>query len=79
MFPKGVIYQGVDDQPKFFRGESGANDSIIPTLDNLLEVTALLPKNPLTEILKDFRRYRPQNHQEWLSYLEKRASDLKVR
>lgn len=30
MFPKGVIYEGVEDnQPLFFRGESGANDSIV--------------------------------------------------
>jgi len=36
MFPNGVIYEGVSDTPFFLRGESGANDSIIPTLDNLL-------------------------------------------
>lgn len=30
MFPKGVIYEGVEDNhPLFFRGESGANDSIV--------------------------------------------------
>ena len=62
MFPEGVIYRGVDVEPRFYRGESGANDSIIPTIDNLLEVTKLLPQNPLTDILKDFRRYRPPNH-----------------
>lgn len=39
MFPKGVVYEGVSDEPFFLRGESGANDSIIPTLDNLLQVT----------------------------------------
>lgn len=36
MFPNGVLYEGVSDKPYFLRGESGANDSIIPTLDNLL-------------------------------------------
>jgi len=40
MFPNGVVYRGVDDQKRFYRGESGANDSIIPTLDNLFEVTS---------------------------------------
>ena len=31
MFPKGVIYEGCyNNKPQFFRGESGANDSIIP-------------------------------------------------
>ena len=39
MFPNGVVYKGEDDdKPMFFRGESGANDSIIPLLDSLLEI-----------------------------------------
>lgn len=59
MFPKGVVYEGVSEEPTFYRGESGANDSIIPTCDNLFELTSLMPSNPLTEILKDFRTYRP--------------------
>ena len=30
MFPNGVIYDGVEDnKPLYFRGESGANDSIV--------------------------------------------------
>ncbi|CAG8806307.1 20902_t:CDS:2, partial [Dentiscutata erythropus] len=29
--------------------ESGANDSMIPCMDNLLQITSKLPKNPLTE------------------------------
>jgi indoleamine 2,3-dioxygenase len=30
MFPNGVIYDGVEDnKPLHFRGESGANDSIV--------------------------------------------------
>lgn len=36
MFPNGVIYEGVSRLPFSLRGESGANDSIIPALDNLL-------------------------------------------
>ena len=35
MFPKGVVYEGVDETPRYYRGESGANDSIVPTHDNL--------------------------------------------
>lgn len=26
MFPNGVVYEGVSDEPTWFRGESGAND-----------------------------------------------------
>jgi indoleamine 2,3-dioxygenase len=29
MFPKGVLYEGVSEEPMFFRGESGANDSMV--------------------------------------------------
>ena len=30
MFPDGVVYAGVgDEKPTYFRGESGANDSLV--------------------------------------------------
>lgn len=70
MFPDGVAYEGVGedgvelavDAPASttrlsFRGESGANDSMIPLMDNFLEIP--MPDTPLTQILKDFRQYRP--------------------
>ena len=51
MFPRGVVYQGHNnEEPMSFRGESGANDSIIPLLDAPLEIP--MPANPLTEILQ---------------------------
>ena len=78
MFPNGVIYEGVSDEPRFYRGESGANDSIIPTCDNLFQVTKNLPTNPLTDILKDFRSYRPTPHNEWLAKVLKESIEAKV-
>src|SRR5947207_2762798 len=73
MFPRGVVYQGHNnEEPMSFRGESGANDSIIPLLDALLEIP--MPANPLTEILKDFRSYRPKPHREFLAYVRDAAS-----
>lgn len=50
---------------------------IIPLLDSLLEIP--MPQNELTEILKDFRSYRPQPHREFLAYVRRRACDLKLR
>lgn len=39
MFPDGVVYEGINDgKPMSFRGESGANDSMIPTMDNFLQI-----------------------------------------
>lgn len=36
MFPNGVIYDGVlDNKPLYFRGESGANDSMVRSLTGL--------------------------------------------
>lgn len=78
MFPYGVVYAGHNnDQPMSFRGESGANDSIIPLLDALLEIP--MPANPLTEILKDFRSYRPKPHREFLAYVREAARELGVK
>lgn len=86
MFPDGVIYEGVLDKetgkvsPKYaFRGESGANDSMIPLSDNLFQLTEMMPQNPLTLILKDFRRYRPPEHNAYLGMVEERAKALSVK
>ncbi|KAF3924180.1 hypothetical protein ABW21_db0200520 [Orbilia brochopaga] len=68
MFPDGVIYEGVFKEPQKFRGESGANDSMVPLVDNFLCID--MPENPLTQILKDFRNYRPGNHKQFLSWVE---------
>jgi indoleamine 2,3-dioxygenase len=77
MFPNGVIYEGVSDEPLSFRGESGANDSMIPLCDNFLQIS--MPSTPLTAILKDFRSYRPGNHREFLEYVGARAQVLGIK
>ena len=87
MFPNGVHYEMRDPKtgevvkmgPYQFRGESGANDSIIPTCDNLLQLTETMPNNPLTEILRDFRTYRPVQHNLWLTYVQENAKLLHVK
>ncbi|KAI8055930.1 hypothetical protein BDF22DRAFT_672942 [Syncephalis plumigaleata] len=79
MFPDGVIYEGVSTEPFKLRGESGANDSMVPLGDNLLELTSALPSNPLTEVLKDFRSYRPRNHRVFLEHIQHRATTLELR
>lgn len=78
MFPNGVVYEGENDgRPMYFRGESGANDSMIPLLDHLLQIP--MPQNPLTEILKDFRSYRPKPHRDFLTFVRRRAEEVGVR
>lgn len=80
MFPKGVVYEGCyDNKPQFFRGETGANDSLIPFADNITQVTEILPENELTRILRDFRRYRPKSHNVFLDECELAAKEVGVR
>lgn len=76
MFPNGVVYEGVGDEgePKSFRGESGANDSMIPLMDNLLQIP--MPDTPLTRILEDFRSYRPSNHRQFLAWVRGQSEAL---
>ncbi|KAI0470742.1 indoleamine 2,3-dioxygenase family protein [Xylariaceae sp. FL0804] len=87
MFPDGVVYEGVrsddgddddqDDKPREFRGESGANDSMVPLLDNFLQIA--MPDTPLTAILNDFREYRPSNHRRFLQEVRRAADDLALK
>ena len=72
-----MVYEGVSSEPLFFRGETGANDSMIPTMDNLLGLK--MPQNPLTNILKDFRSYRPRNHRHWLEWVLNQSKDVDLR
>ncbi|OMH82480.1 Indoleamine 2,3-dioxygenase 1 [Zancudomyces culisetae] len=79
MFPNGVIYEGSPNkEPRFYRGESGANDSMVPLSDNLFELTSQMPDNPLSKVLKDFRSYRPVNHHSFLSHVETEARNVGV-
>ena len=36
MFPHGVVYEGVSEEPLSFRGESGANDSMVRSFFHIL-------------------------------------------
>ena len=38
-----------------------------------------MPDTPLTEILQDFRSYRPGNHREFLEWVKDRAEDVGVK
>lgn len=49
----------------------------IPLCDNLLQID--MPNTPLTNILKDFRSYRPGNHREFLEYVNARATHLSLK
>lgn len=77
MFPNGVKYSGVSEDYLSFRGESGANDSMIPLMDNFLQIP--MPDTPLTHILEDFRQYRPGNHRQFLEWVLEKSRKLGTR
>jgi len=38
-----------------------------------------MPETPLTDILNDFRSYRPGNHREFLEWVKGRAADVRLK
>jgi indoleamine 2,3-dioxygenase len=59
MFGEGVFY-GDDPVPRQYRGQTGAQDDIIPTEDIFIGIINYYPKNRLTKYLLDLRQYRPK-------------------
>jgi indoleamine 2,3-dioxygenase len=75
LFGDGVVYEGCyDDQPQQFRGQTGAQDNIIPMMDIFTGVVDHYPQNKLTEYLLDLRSYRPVCIQDFLSDLRSHYS-----
>lgn len=71
--PNGMIYEGVEeygDRPQKFRGETGAQSSIIPLLDAFLEIEH--PKeSKLTQYLLEMRDYMPPRHRQFIEEVER--------
>ena len=57
LFDEGVLYEGVNEKHVHYRGETGAQDDIIPTLDILTGVTKFYPDTMLTKYLNNLRNY----------------------
>lgn len=70
IFGKGVIYEGVSNKPMQYRGQTGAQDNIIPTVDIFSGVIKYYPSNDLTKYLMDLRSYRPKCIQNFISDLK---------
>lgn len=72
IFGDGVVY--VDGEaPRQYRGQTGAQDDIIPTMDIFSGVVERYPNNMLTKYLLDLRTYRPQCVQKFFSDLRTNA------
>jgi indoleamine 2,3-dioxygenase len=59
-FFESVVYEGVDETPMNYRGETGAQSSIMPTLVAFMKIRH--EQSLLTEHLDDLRRFMPAEH-----------------
>src|SRR4029077_14238116 len=73
-FFEHVVYEGVDEKPMDFRGETGARSSIIPTLAALMKI----PHQPslLTNHLADMQNFMPVEHRQLIAEV-RRLDDLR--
>jgi indoleamine 2,3-dioxygenase len=73
--PRGVIYEGVDaygGRPQQFRGETGAQSAIVPSLDAMLGIAH--KEDLLRSYLMEMRIYMPPTHRAFIESLEARTS-----
>ena len=69
---KGLIYENqFDNKPQFFRGETGAQSSIIPFLDGALGIYH--SNDNLKHYLNEMRDYMPPKHRKMIEDVEKKS------
>lgn len=73
IFGEGVVYEGCSPEKRNYRGQTGAQDDIIPTMDIFSGVIGYYPENMLTKYLLDLRQYRPKCVQIFFKDLEVEA------
>jgi len=71
-FFENAVYEGVDESPMNFRGETGAQSSIMPTLVAFMKIGHL--QSALTDHLADMRRFMPAEHQTVIDQVQKMPS-----
>ena len=70
---KGLIYENqYNNKPQFFRGETGAQSSIMPFLDGALGIYHT--KDHLRHYLNEMRDYMPPKHRKSIEIVEKRSN-----
>ena len=65
---KGVIYEGVSDNPMKFIGGSAAQSSLLQSIDLILGVNHNHPDS--SPFLLEMRNYMPRKHRNFIKYLQ---------
>ena len=69
---QGLVYENqFDNKPQFYRGETGAQSSIIPLLDGALGITHT--NDNLRHYLNEMRDYMPPKHRKLIEDVEQRS------
>lgn len=75
IFGEGVIYENCfNNEPQQYRGQTGAQDNIIPLMDIFTGIINYYPENKLTEYLLELRAYRPVCVQQYLHDAQNKPS-----
>lgn len=62
--PDGIVYEGVADEPRKFRGQTGSQSSIVPAMDAFLQVGH--GHDPLRGYLDELHEYRLPEHRKFI-------------
>ena len=74
---KGLIYENqFDNKPQFYRGETGAQSSIMPFLDGALGIYHT--EDHLRHYLNEMREYMPPEHRLMIEKVEERSNAKEV-
>lgn len=71
LFPQGLIYEGVDEyqgKPQGFRGQTGAQSSIIPSMDAAMGIVH--KEDFMRHYLIEMRDYMPPGHKAFIEAVE---------
>jgi indoleamine 2,3-dioxygenase len=73
--PQGLIYEGVEKyghQPQSFRGQTGSQSSIVPTMDALLGIQH--ENDPMRVYLNELHAYRPPAHRLFIEAVQSQST-----
>lgn len=72
---KGLVYEGVEeagDEPQAFRGQTGSQSSIVPTMDAFFGIQHA--SDPMKAYLDELHAYRPPAHRAFIDAVRARST-----
>ena len=75
-FFEDVVYEDVSDTPFSFRGETGAQSSLVPALVGFMKIRH--QQSMLTDHLADMRKFMPPEHRRLLEQIESMPSPRRL-